>query len=144
MRWILVRAMTHVEFLILALVMLALPLLSTSTRAYALARYGFGRWFWITLPVAGIGGYLLSRAFPNLSEFPVLGLIFHFQWALLIAMCRLFVRAEGHEPRDSFMRGWDELPYNAPDRYFGFIATVVMFLIAAGLLYVSMLHFGQR
>jgi len=134
--------MTHISFLILAVVVLTLPMLNTSTRAYALARYGFSRWFWATLPAGSIGGFLLSRVFSDLNDFAQLGLIFHVQWALLITMFRFFVRKEGREPRDAYMRGWDELPYDAPDRLFQFVSTIVMFLTGAGLLFVPRPYVG--
>jgi hypothetical protein len=132
-----VWAMTYIEPALLCLVSFVLPMLNTSSRAYALARHGFGQWFWITLVIAGVAGLLLARTFLSFADWPTLGLVFHAQWAVLIGMCRAFSRVFGYWPRDTYLRGWDELPRSTPDRLFGFVASTAMLACAVVVLYAS-------
>lgn len=122
--------LNYVEFFVVAFSGLLLPLLNTSPVAYNLARYGFGRWFWGTLPVFASAGVVLANTSSSLTNWPTIGMVFHAQWALLIAMYRVFTQVVGQQPRDTYLRGWDEVPDSAKDRIFQATTTIAMLICA--------------
>lgn len=129
--------MISIEAGIVSVIVLALPILQTDARTNVLGRLGFSYWYWGTLPIAVLAGLLLAELVPQLSKWPALGIVFHAQWAFLIATYRRFVRRRGHEPRDVFMRLREEASNSRPDSLHSFGTGVIMFVGGLALLYVS-------